>query len=46
MMGLFNARRQGISLMPHSAGIMADYGAMSYEKFIVDLEIMAWSIFF
>lgn len=40
MMMMMVSCREGINLMLHSAGILDTFMAMSYEKFIVDLEII------
>lgn len=40
MMTLMNSWQCGTDLIVHSAGILAGYAAMSYEKFILDLEML------
>lgn len=40
MMDLLVAGQEKMNLMIHSGGILASHGAMSYEKFIIDLEII------
>ncbi len=41
MMNMFSTRLSGSNLVIHSAGILNSFGAMSYEKFINDLEIIS-----
>jgi trimethylamine--corrinoid protein Co-methyltransferase len=40
MMSMMVAFQSKVNLIVHSAGILDSFGAMSYEKFIVDLEII------
>ena len=40
MMTLMNSWQSGTDLIVHSAGILSGYAAMSYEKFILDLEMI------
>jgi len=40
MLQMFAACQEKINLILHAAGILDGYGAMSYEKFFVDLEII------
>ena len=40
MMTLMNSWQSGTDLIVHSAGILAGYAAMSYEKFILDIEMI------
>jgi len=40
MMTLMNSWQSGTDLIVHSAGILAGYAGMSYEKFILDLEMI------
>lgn len=40
MMVMISACREKMNLIPHSAGMLDSYGAMSYEKFMIDLEII------
>lgn len=40
MMAMLVSRRENINLILHGAGILSSYGAMSYEKFFVDTEII------
>ena len=40
MMTLMNSWQCGTDLIVHAAGILAGYAAMSYEKFILDLEML------
>ena len=40
MMSMLVARQSQVNLIIHAAGILDSYGAMSYEKFMVDLEII------
>lgn len=40
MLAMVAACREQPDLMLHGAGILAGYGAMSYEQFIIDLEII------
>jgi trimethylamine---corrinoid protein Co-methyltransferase len=40
MMTLMNSWQSGTDLIVHSAGILSGYAAMSYEKFIMDLEMI------
>ncbi len=41
MMNMFSTRLSGANFVIHSAGILDSFGAMSYEKFICDLEIIS-----
>ncbi|SHJ90968.1 trimethylamine---corrinoid protein Co-methyltransferase [Dethiosulfatibacter aminovorans DSM 17477] len=41
MMNMFSTRLNGANFVIHSAGILDSFGAMSYEKFICDLEIIS-----
>jgi trimethylamine---corrinoid protein Co-methyltransferase len=41
MLTMNTSMDSGINLIIHSAGILDRFGAMSYEKFIVDLEIIS-----
>ncbi|MCG8619359.1 MAG: trimethylamine methyltransferase family protein [Desulfobacterales bacterium] len=40
MMAMFVSCSEKVDLIMHSAGILAGYAAMSYEKFITDLEVI------
>jgi trimethylamine--corrinoid protein Co-methyltransferase len=40
MLSMFTALQNRVSLIVHSAGIMDSFAAISYEKFIMDLEII------
>ena len=40
MLSMFTALQNQVSLIVHSAGIMDSFAAISYEKFIMDLEII------
>lgn len=40
MLALLNACTNSVNLIVHSAGILDSYAAISYEKFIIDLEII------
>ena len=40
MMSMLTAVQNGISLAVHSSGILNNFSAISYEKFMVDLEIL------
>ncbi len=40
MLAMLSTRQSRTDFILHSAGILESYGAMSYEQFIVDLEIM------
>lgn len=40
MLSMLSARKSHTDFILHAAGILESYGAMSYEQFIVDLEIM------
>lgn len=40
MMSMLTSCQSGVNLIVHSAGILDSYGAISYEKFIADLEII------
>ena len=40
MMSMLTAVQNGINLVIHSAGILNNFSAISYEKFMVDLEIL------
>jgi trimethylamine--corrinoid protein Co-methyltransferase len=40
MLSLMAAYQNGVNLIVHSAGILNSYAAMSYEKFMMDLELM------
>jgi trimethylamine--corrinoid protein Co-methyltransferase len=40
MMVMFASSLANMNFIPHSAGILDSYGAMSYEQFIVDIEIL------
>ena len=40
MMTLMNSWQSGTDLIVHSAGILSGYAAMSYEKFILDIEMI------
>lgn len=40
MLHMFVACQEKINLILHSAGILEGYGAMSYEKFFADLEVI------
>jgi len=40
MMVLLTAAQEGMNFMLHSAGAIDSYGSMSFEKYIVDLEII------
>lgn len=40
MMVMLASYQAKMNFIPHSAGILDSYGAMSYEQFIVDLEII------
>jgi len=40
MLSMFTSRQDQINLIVHSAGILDSYAAMSYDKFIMDLEII------
>ncbi len=40
MFSMITACLNGVNLMVHSAGILNSYAAVSYEKFILDLEIL------
>ncbi len=41
MLSMFACRKEGSNLVIHSAGILDAFGAMSYEQFIIDLEIIS-----
>jgi len=41
MLSMLTSCENGVNLIVHSAGILDSYSAMSYEKFIVDLEIIS-----
>ncbi|SDL19672.1 trimethylamine methyltransferase family protein [Halarsenatibacter silvermanii] len=40
MMNIFSAIKSGFNFMLHSAGLLENYMAMSYEKFVIDDEIL------
>jgi len=40
MLAMLATRQSGVNLILHAAGILNSYAAISYEKFMVDLEIM------
>jgi trimethylamine--corrinoid protein Co-methyltransferase len=40
MLSLLTSCQNGVSIILHSAGILNNYAAMSYEKFIADLEML------
>ena len=40
MMSMFVSRREKVDLVIHSAGVLAGYAAMSFEKFITDREVI------
>ena len=40
MMNMFVSLQEGVDLIIHSAGILDGWAAMSYEKFMMDLEII------
>ena len=40
MLSMLSSRHSRTDLILHAAGILESYGSMSYEQFIVDLEIM------
>ncbi len=40
MMNMMTASMEKMNIVMHSAGILGGFGAMSFEKFIVDLEII------
>ncbi|MEE4363947.1 MAG: trimethylamine methyltransferase family protein [Desulfotignum sp.] len=40
MISMFTAMENQVSLIVHSAGILDSFGAISFEKFIMDLEII------
>ncbi|MEH0021415.1 MAG: trimethylamine methyltransferase family protein [Desulfobacter sp.] len=40
MLAMFVSRREGVDICLHSAGILDAYGAMSFEQFFVDVEII------
>jgi trimethylamine--corrinoid protein Co-methyltransferase len=46
MMSMLTAYQNGISLIFHSAGILDSFAAISYEQFMVDLEIIGMIKFY
>ncbi len=40
MMNMMVSIKEGVDLIIHSAGILDGWSAMSYEKFVMDLEII------
>ncbi len=41
MLAMFVSRQEQVNVILHSAGILDAYGAMSYEQFLVDTEIIS-----
>jgi trimethylamine--corrinoid protein Co-methyltransferase len=41
LLALAASRRAGLDVILHAAGVLAGYGAMSFEKFVLDLELLA-----
>ncbi len=46
MLSLMASRQEKVNFILHSAGIMDSYGSMSFEQFIVDLEIISMVEYF
>jgi trimethylamine--corrinoid protein Co-methyltransferase len=46
MLALAVSRQAGLDVILHAAGILAGYGAMSYEKFVFDLEMLGMLAYF
>ncbi|WP_022664189.1 trimethylamine methyltransferase family protein [Desulfospira joergensenii] len=46
MLSIFTAIQNNISIIVHSAGIMNNFAAMSFEKFIMDLEMIRMARFY